>query len=153
MKRMKKSTYTRRTKDTAIATLRKFFSAQSGTNEVTPDEVYAIYKRTDLDPALNRNWLSNKMTALYYYSLIEPVYSYNDGVRRLKSMRLTAEGVKSLNRTTSSPAPKEESAPHTSIPKSTTMADVAKVVKDFRDSNPEYEVVFDIKLREVQPTK
>jgi hypothetical protein len=149
------STYKYKSKSASARTVKRFFANSPQADKISLDEIYAAAGRQDLDAEKNRSWLSNLATHLYYHDLVKPLYSYDSGYKKLKGMQLTLSGKRAIGRIEEDAgpgiAPANPAAVHSpSSGAEASLSDVAKLVKDFRDNNPEFEVVFDVKLKEIQ---
>jgi hypothetical protein len=148
------STYKYKSKSAAARTVKRFFANSPQADKISLAEIYAAAGRQDLDAEKNRSWLSNLATHLYYHDLVKPLYSYDSGYKKLKGMQLTLSGKRAIGRIEEDAGPgaapaNPPAAIHSPSPDA-SLSDVAKLVKDFRDNNPEFEVVFDVKLKEIQ---
>jgi hypothetical protein len=132
----------------AIETVKRLFANSPDSDSVTLEEVYSATDRSDFNEQANKNWLSNKMTQIKYHDLIKSLYKY-DGRKKLVGIQLTIKGKRALGRISNDIIDDDQQVGDTNY-KSVTASDVAKVVKVFRDNNPEYTVVFEVKLKEVQ---
>ena len=138
-------------KSASANTLKRFFVNNPDKDSVTLEEIFIAADRDLNQPEKNLSWLSNKMTHLRYHNLVTPDY-YFDGRRKLKGLRLTIEGKRAIGRIDDdlSSMPQYVDVPRTEKTSiaGVSLNDVARVVKNFRDNNPEFLVVFDVKLRE-----
>lgn len=153
-----------KSKQAAIKNLRKFFKNSPGRDSIKLEDAYVAYDRRSFDPILNKNWVTNIMTHLKYHDLIVPVYSYPKGKRVLTGIQLTLKGKRVLGRIRS----RDELASKTMsiragshnhnyrslqptnvsrYSRSYSLQDVLGVVARLRRENPEFEIVFDVKLK------
>lgn len=142
---MKKKTSNHMSKNAASATLKRLFSGSDEDSRLL-EEIFTAAGRVEADAERNRAWLSNKTTHLYYHNLVKPVYTYDDR-KKLIALELTIDGKRALGRIEDSKSDDAIRA-NQGNPKEVSFADVAKIVKDFKQSNPEYDVVFKIELKE-----
>ncbi len=83
--------------DSAVATLRDFFSISPDTDIVSLQQIFVATGRDLSKATLNKQWLSNKLTHLKHYQLVTPVYS--QGRRKvLDKIQITQDGKKALGR-------------------------------------------------------
>jgi hypothetical protein len=133
-----------KSKSAGIETLKRFFSHTSA-DEVSIEEAFQAAGRPIEKPEANKAWLSNKLTTLKYHNLLSVNYAYDSGRRKLDKLRLTLEGKRALGRI-------EESSHDNNEVKtngSTSIADIMKTVAQLRKSYPEFDITFDIKLKNV----
>lgn len=136
-------------KDAAIANVRKFFS-NSSEDTITLEEAYRAWERDLTQVEKNKGWFSNKMVDLKYNNLIKPIYTVRNNRRVLNKIQLTIEGKRALGRID---GVKEESnnvvMPTNDQNSTLSIADVMKIVAKLRKENPEYDIMFDVKLKNI----
>jgi hypothetical protein len=137
----------------AIELLKRIFNNTSR-DTISLDEAYVAANRTTESEETNRNWLNHALTKLRYHKLVVPVYKY-DGRQRLDKIQLTLAGKTALGQVhieSNKDHAQDDSTQITKSPEEVSYNDVVKVVRVFRDNNPEYEVIFNVRLRE-EPMK
>jgi hypothetical protein len=77
--------------------LKEFFSDTPHSDEVSFDELVRVTGRTAKTEAANRQYISNKLSILRSYNLIDTIY-VTDGRRKVSSIKLTPEGMKAIGR-------------------------------------------------------
>lgn len=139
-----------KSKETTIENVKRFFSqAPPGGDIVTLEEAFRGWGRENPEHVeAHKRWMSNELTHLKYHNLVKPVYSTVGGKKKLVKLQLTLDGKKVLGRigeqltiNDSSSAVKEENSP-------VSFGDVMKMVAKLRKENPDYEITFDVKLKE-----
>jgi hypothetical protein len=138
-----------KTKESSIENVKRLFSNTSE-DSTSIHEAYAAWGR-DLEKVEdNKSWLSNLLTHLKYHNLVVPVYAFKSGHRMLDGLRLTIEGKKALGRIEDSAIGSmgNSSTPEGSSSNS-TLTDVMKTIAKLRRQYPEFQITFDIKLKEV----
>lgn len=132
----------------AVELLGRLF-ANATSDELTLDEVYAAANRADRDPETNRNWLNGILAKLRDHNLVTVISKYENSRSKLDKVKLSAVGKYSLgwpggeanNSVVSIPA-----VPRVAI---VTYNDLAKAVAGFRKDNPDFDVVFEVRLKEL----
>lgn len=124
--------------------LRNFFSRNPSDNTISVNEIFVATGRAHLDDELNRSWLSNKLTPLRQYNLVNTIYSH-DGKKGLDKIQLTVQGKRALGRISDHPALELDATLHK---QNISIAQVQEAVRALRKKYPEFEVVFTMKLRE-----
>ncbi len=137
-----------KTKSSAIDNVKRIFS-NTPADSVSLQDAFQAWGR-DLEKfEENKSWLSNIMTHLKYHNLIVPTYSSKTGYRKLDKLQLTLEGKKALGRT-------DGNYEHDSTLITNPMNDnhipldiknVMRMVSQLRKENPDYEIMFDVKLK------
>lgn len=141
------STYKYKSRKASEETVRRFFANSPDSDSLSLDEIFIATGRQNKSEDRNRAWLANLSTHLYYHNLLKPVYSYDEGRKKLKGMQLTLDGKRALGRVDADNVPAADVANPGG--KVTSLNDVAQAVKEFQDNNPEFDVVFDVKFRGV----
>ena len=144
----KKRTHNSISEKAAIQLLGRLFSS-ADSDELTLDEAYVAAGRADISPETNRNWLNGVLAKLRDYALVTTIDKYENSRSKLDKIKLTMAGktalgwssVDSITTPTSTPAPLRRAV--------ATYNDVAKAVAEFRNNNPDFEVIFEVKLKEV----
>lgn len=128
-------------KEAAVEGVKKIFG-NSDVNSISLDEIFVAWERQDHSPLLNLRWLGNKMTHWKYHNLIKPIYKIRNGKRVLGGIQLTLQGKQAISNTESAGlTPQEESNKHSSL------LEVMKLVETLKKENPNYEITFDVKLK------
>lgn len=136
-----------RSKKSSIENVKRLFSNSPDNDEISLEEAFRSWGRTNPENVeAHKPWLSNVMTHLTYHNLVRSVYSYDEGRRKLKGIALTHEGKRALGRV-------EGHADHQDISSDNgngtfSVGNVMKIVASLRKDNPEYEITFDVKLKE-----
>lgn len=144
-----------KTRESSIENVKKFFSNTSG-DAITLEEAFAAWgDRDDRSFEDNKSWISNLLTHLKYHNLVKPIYSRKNKRRVLTRIQLTLVGKKALGRIDESTeiAPefvKEVQEDHYNRSNGKmSLSDAMKMIAKLRKDNPEYQITFDIKLREM----
>jgi hypothetical protein len=143
---MSKGNVIKKSRESAEATLRRLFAGNPDSDTVTVEEIVEATGRHAIDMERNKAWISSKMSVLRYYNLALPVYTY-DNRKRLERVRLTAEGKRALRQEASIDSNGgiiESSVGNRTV----SLDDALKVVNSFRKENPDYEVVFNVTLKD-----
>jgi len=141
---MSKGTYKKATIHSATNTLERFFSKYPNADSITVEEaLIGAGRDAEEYQSKNEGWLSNKLTGLYYHGFVNPVYSHRP-YRKLEKLELTSKGKKALNRLEELSSPHNEESTADQISYFT----LVKAVAAFKKDNPEYEVRFEVKLKE-----
>ncbi|MCR4326919.1 MAG: hypothetical protein NUV52_04690 [Candidatus Roizmanbacteria bacterium] len=137
----------------AIENVKRLFSNSPNSDEVSLEEAVRAWGRPDpAEIRLHKAWLFNILTYLKHHNLVASVYSFGNGRRTLDKIRLTDEGKIAIGRV----------GDHTSIKKPfslnfnntssfenlITFNDVMRMVVKLRKENPEYEIIFNVKLKD-----
>ncbi len=128
-------------RESAIDTAKQIFSRTQG-DSVTPREAAVAWGREAMSEKDNRRWLDNKMIHLKYHNLIMPVYSRRNSRRVLDRIQLTLDGKRAIGRIETT---KDDT--HKSLQ---LLSDLTKQVAKFRQDNPDYQIIFEVKLKEVK---
>jgi hypothetical protein len=152
-------------KEIAIEQTKTFFS-KTDDDKVSLRDAFLAWGRDLEDDVKNRAWFSNKMTQLKYHNLVKPLYVMRNNRRVLDKIQLTLEGKKLLDRmnnvaitptvfgTPSNPftpdAPNGHAKPldHYDAEREMSIPEVMRVVAKLRRNHPEFDITFDIKLRD-----
>lgn len=128
--------------DSAVATLKDFFSISPDTDIVSLQQIYIATGRDLSKPALNKAWLSNKLTHLKHYQLVSPVYS--QGRRRvLDKIQLTADGKKALGRDIEGVG--ESMADYG--PRQISLESIARDIEEFERFNPSIQLDLNVRIK------
>lgn len=139
-----------RTKESAIDNVKLFFSNHLSEDTISIQEAFTAWGRNLEDLKGNMGWFSNKMTHLKYHNLVKPIYTLKNARRVLDKIQLTMEGKKALGRIEGNSDNNDTISPDTSHNGSLlSIADAMKIVARLRKENPDYEINFDVKLRNV----
>lgn len=132
-------------KESAINTTKQLFSSTE-TDAVTLTEAAKAWGREDYSEKKNRRWLDNKMTHLKYHNLITPVYIRRNSRRILDKIQLTLEGKKAIGKIES----QNDKVSVGTMTDDISFNEVMKLISKLRETNPEYQITFDIKLKGTQ---
>jgi len=119
------------------------------------EEAYTAFNRDLTNEAVNKNWITNLMTHLKWHNLIIPTYSTSDTGRRvLKGLQLTMEGKRSLGRIETAKEgdvllPNTTYVYPSQAEKEISVSDVMKAIAKLKETHPEFEISFDMKLKSV----
>lgn len=123
-------------------------------DEITLAQAYNAAGRGDENPVKNRNWLNTVIVKLRQHSLISTVDKYENSRTKLDKLRITAVGRNALGWPSNNFMP--QNVGYVSVPTSKSTAvsstDLAKAIAIFRNENPDFDVIFEVKLKE-QPIK
>jgi len=138
----------------AIKTLEKLFSGTEN-DKLSFDEIISAWGgRENFPREKNKAWLGNKMTHLKYRNLIKPIYKHNDNNRRVfDGIQLTLEGKKGLGRIQGESLDKSEgptSQNNAGASETLSFLDVMKTISTMKEKYPEYEITFNVKLKDKQ---
>lgn len=138
-------------KETAIENTQRFFSNTEG-DSITLQEAFIAWGRDLTKEEENRAWFSNKLTNLKYHNLVKPVYHLRNSRRILEKVQLTLEGKKLLGRIVEAmPVTTETTGAASQATKNgTSFEEIMKIVARMREAHPEFEITFDVKLRELK---
>lgn len=137
-----------RTRESAVDNVRIFFSTHPSDDTISIQDAFVAWGRNPDDAVGNKAWFSNKMTHLKYHNLVKPVYALRNGKRILNKIQLTMEGKRALGRiegNSDSNNMISSNANHNG--NSLSIADAMKIVARLRKENPDYEISFDVKLK------
>lgn len=149
-----KGTYKKMTETSAVRTLERFFLKYPDSDTITPSQILSGVSRNTAEyEGKNEGWLSNKLTGLYYHDLVRAHYSYHPW-RKLEKLELTIKGKRALGRAAEPVIATDDAMPadsDTSIRRqSMSQQDLARAIVDFRNENPDLEVVFEVKLKPME---
>lgn len=136
----------------AIQLLGRLFT-NPGSDELTLEQAYEAAGRGDRDPETNRNWLNTVIVKLRQHSLISTIDKYENSRTKLDKLRITAVGRNALGWPSNNFMP--ANVGYVSVPtkpQAMSSTDLAKAIAVFRNENPDFDVVFEVKLKE-QPIK
>lgn len=131
----------------AIENLKQFFSNTSE-DIISVQDAYVAWGRNLENVEGNKAWFSNKLTYMKYHNLVKPVYVVRNNRRNLDKIQLTMEGKKVLGRIEGS-SDENISSSTNGNNNSLSIADVMKIVARLRKENPDYEINFDVKLKNI----
>lgn len=135
----------RKSKHAAIDNAKRLFADTPDQDTITIEQAIKSWGRPeDKDYETNKTWLANKLTDLKYYKLVTPLYDYGDGRKKLNKIQLTMEGKKALGRLQTEPTEEIEVNKKQKV----LITDVLSLVARLKKENPEYEIIFDMKLKE-----
>jgi hypothetical protein len=130
--------------------LKKFYSDTPNFNEVTFDEMVRVYGRTSKTEASNRQYISNKLSILRSYDMIDTDY-ITDGRKKVNKIILKAEGKKALGRQTNSTQSANPQLIH-GVPgyvsREVTLESVLRDVKVLRKQLPSFNVELKVEPKE-----
>ena len=133
-------------KEAATDSLKQIFS-QTNTDSITPIGAALAWGRKTYSDDENRRWFDNKMTHLKYHNLVKPVYTRRNSRRVLDKIQLTLVGKRALGIIENDEELDTLSANQSG---SLSISDAMKIVSRLRKENPEYQITFDVRLREDQ---
>ena len=137
------------TKEAAIENVKKMFSNTSE-DLISIQDVYKTWERDPEQEVRNKGWFSNKMVDLKYHNLIKPIYGMRNNRRVLTKIQLTMDGKKALGRVGAEEEANEAILPSIESQGSPlSIADAMKIIAQLKKENPEFEITFDIKLRDL----
>lgn len=141
--------------EAAITNLKGFFShSPKGTKEVSLEQIFLAVGRHNMDAAINRSWLANKLTPIRKYNLINPVYEYEGKKRRLTKVKLTpkSEGLLGLNIEHKRDKEEDVSYQNTSPSvRQVTLESIAQDIREYEKHNPSIELDLNVKVRKSLP--
>jgi hypothetical protein len=129
----------------AIENLKRLFATSPNADQLSLEELFIAAGRDLGNDQTNRNWLANKLTQLKYHDLVLPVYKYGQR-KELVAVKLSLKGKNALGRLSPQPNGGERLLP-AAISGDVNTLDLANAVRTFRDNYPEFEVIFDIRLK------
>lgn len=136
-----------RTRDAAIENIKKSFSNTSG-DIISADDLFMAWGRNPEKREDNKSWLSNKLTHWKYHDLVQPIYNYKSGHRVLEKIQLTLTGKKAIGRIGENVESINVTSPINNGNGTTpSLKDVMEMVAELRKKNPDYEINFDVKLK------
>ncbi len=129
------------TLSTAKKYIKTLFPDYPRVSEVSLKEAYKATGREDKDDEANKSWLTNRMTHLRHYGLVESVYS-DDSPAKFIGVRLTQEGRKALD---------SFSANGVDGSREVTLETIARDLREYERTHPSIELNLDVKIkREVE---
>ena len=130
----------------AVENLRRLFSPSPNADQLSLQEIFIAAGRERENEQTNRNWLANKMTQLKYHNLIKPIYKYGQR-KELVAIKLGLEGKKALGRLSEG----RENPPllNSALSADGPALEIAEAVRAFRDNYPEFDVVFEVRLKKI----
>jgi hypothetical protein len=137
----------------ATETLVRFFK-DTPEDFIALEDIFKAAGRNDFPEETNKNWLNNKTNQLKHHKFVKSIQEFDKASRRHKVVgySLTLAGKKAIGRVDSST--NEASTDGQSVDgTSASLDDVAKAVEKFQMNNPNFEVVFDVKFKGVQPAE
>lgn len=144
-----------KSKQSSVRNLRMFFKNMPESDSITLQDAYVAFNRDLSKEQSNKNWITNLMTHLKWHNLIIPTYSTGDTGRRiLKGLGLTMEGKRSLGRIETAKVG-ESMLPNTTylLPnqgeREIEISDIMKAIAKLKETHPEFEISFDMKLKGV----
>lgn len=133
-----------KSRGSAIAVLKRLFLKSPDEDSVDIATAFESAGRGLKNSEKNKSWLSNKLPTLKYHNLLNVVYSYDSGRRKLDRLKLTLDGKKALGRIEEidgSPSKPTSGAEANSI------TDLMNLVSQLQKKYPEFEITFDVKLK------
>lgn len=118
-------------------------------DEITLAQAYNAAGRGDQNPVQNRNWLNTVIVKLRQHSLISTVDKYENSRTKLDKLRITAVGRNALGWPSNNFMP--ANVGYVNVPTkypAMSSTDLAKAVAVFRNDNPDFDVIFEVKLKE-----
>ena len=127
----------------ATETLQLLFS-HTREDKITLEEAFRAWGRDNYSLEKNRKWFDNKMTHLKYYDLIRPVYERRNARRVLVGIQLTLQGKRAVGRIEGDNKNNVEVSLGIN---NISLGQVTKLVSLFRKQNPEYDIIFEVRLK------
>lgn len=129
----------------AISNLRLFFG-NTEADYVSVDDIFTNAARSEYSLESNRKWLYNRLTLIKPYGLFEKVNGIKNGVRVTQGLALTPEGRRAIYGAEF--LGQGSGMRHdTSTLRRVTIQSVRDDVKALRKMYPEFDVIFDLKLK------
>lgn len=132
-------------RDAAIENIKTLFR-NTDSDMLSIEEAAKAWGREDIPKEKNKIWMGIRLTHLKYHNLVQPIYSRRNSRRVLDKIQLTLEGKKALGLVDSGGQNPDEIRPLDSNIKSPS--DVMKIVSQFQKTHSEYQITFDIRLKE-----
>lgn len=134
-----------RSLEASTESIKRIFGEDENTFFVTVEQAANNAGRGNKSRVENVSWLSTLANHLKYHDLVKVIYSYR-GRKRLDGLQLTAKGREIIGH--SELISENDVAGDNKTPRQISFSDVMKVVAKLRTDNPEYDIVFDVKLRD-----
>ncbi len=136
-------------KEAAIENIKRFF-ANTPEDVLSIKDAYLAWERDLKQANKNKGWFSNKMVDLKYHDLIKPVYGMKNNRRVLTKIQLTLEGKRALGRVEGKEQANDAILPSTNGQDNLlSIADAMKIVARLKKENPDFEITFDVKLKNI----
>lgn len=129
----------------AISNLKLFFG-DAEADYISVDDIFTNAARSAYSLESNRKWLYNRLTLIRPYGLFEKVNGIQNGVRVTQGLALTPEGRRAVYGG-ESVGQGSGVRRHGSALRSVTIQSVRDDVRVLRKMYPEFDVVFDLKLK------
>lgn len=138
-----------RTPKSSVSNLKRLFSNNPNDDEVSLKDAFIAWGRPNPENVdSHKAWMSGLLYHLTYNELVEPVYSFNTGRKKLVGIRLTIKGKKELGRTGGNLENDTNEVSPTNGKKPVSYGNLTNLVAQFKEENKEhYEVTFDVKLK------
>lgn len=135
-----------KSKSASIENVKRFFANTPDKDVISLEEAFRAWGRPNPENIkANKAWLSNLLFHLKYHNLIIPVYTFKNGRKKLDKLRLTLKGKRKLGRIENSNGGENEVvSKHNNC---LSFTDIMKMVAKLRKGNPDYEITFDVKLK------
>ncbi len=131
----------------AIESVKKSFSNTSE-DAITLQDAYTAWERDLTQEEKNKGWFSNKMVDMKYHNLVKSVYAIKNNRRTLDKIQLTIEGKRAIGRIEGNVEEAESNSHATNGHNNPlSIADVMKIVAKLKKENPEFEIIFDVRLK------
>ncbi len=134
------------TYNSALEGVRLVFS-KTDSDTVSLEDIFSFWGRGGHTLLQNQRWFGNKLVHWKYHDLVGPVYRLRNKKRVLYGVQLTLKGKRALGKLRNELGDSETDGDNSDIGK------LMKSVKDLQDKNPEYEITFNVKLKEKQEVK
>lgn len=131
-------------KKIAIEGVKLAFS-QTKADSVAVEDVAKAWGRKGYTFKQNTFWLGNKMTHWKYHNLVQPVYKLRNSRRVFDKLQLTLEGKRAIGRIEDDSSKK--SAELSTNKYEVSLSEVMKLISLLKKENPDYEILFDVKLK------
>jgi hypothetical protein len=136
-----------RTRESAISNVKQFFANNPSDDTISLQDAFSAWGRNLEDVKGNMSWFYNKLTHLKYHNLVRPLYAVRNSKRVLDKIQLTMEGKKALGRIEGNQDSNDKNSQTNNS--SLSIADVMKIVSRLRKENSDYEITFDVKLKNI----
>ena len=137
----------RKTEEAAIENVKRFFSKNPDDDAISLESAFIAWGRSNPENIeQHKAWLANNLSHIKYYGLIRPIYSYENARKRLVKLQLTTKGKKAIGRIEDYENDNSGVATDTNGGTS-SITDVMKIVSQLQKKHPEFEITFDVKLK------
>lgn len=128
-------------------TVKRFF-AHTSEDTISLEDAFSAWGRNMAEVEKNKQWFSNKLTNMKYYNLVTPLYTVRNNRRVLEQIQLTLEGKRVMGRVGENVITENGVNPSSNgNGKKIDFKDVMDLVAQLKEQNPQFEIVFDVKLK------